>query len=332
MTVATFGTLTDGRTVEIAKLSSGTLNVSVLTLGAILSDVRLAGVDHGLTLGSPDIDAYAGRMGHFGAVMGPVANRIGQARATVDGRALPLEANGPGGHTQHGGSAGLHRKIWDVVDAGPDRIVLALDLPDGEGGFPGRRRITATYGVEDTALSLVLTAATDAPALMNLAHHGYWTMDGEPTWDGHGLTVHADHWLPSDADNLPSGEIATVAGGWADFRTPRVLNAAALPRLDNNWCLAGARGPLRPAAELRGRSGLSMRLDTTEPGLQVFDMATIDCGDAATHHRHPYGPRAGLALEPQFWPDAPNNATFPDIVLRPGQDWRHETRWTFARA
>ncbi len=325
-----FGTLPDGRDVEVLHLSDGPLSVSILTLGAILQDVRLAGVAHALTLGSPDLAAYLGPMASFGAVMGPVANRIGGARAILDGRELRFEPRPPHGHCLHGGSAGTHRKLWEVVAAGPARATLAVTLPDGEGGFPGTRRIEATYAVTGASLSLTLTAVTDAPTPMNLAHHGYWTMDGAPTWEGHLLQIHADRWLPTDATSLPSGEVAPVAGTGHDFRAGVRISPGRTPPLDHNFCLADARGPLRPAVALEGRSGVRLEVGTTEPGVQIFGMGHIDCADAPTHHPHPYGPHAGVAIEPQFWPDAMANPGFPGIVLRPGAPWRQDSVWHFS--
>lgn len=325
-----FGTMSDGRAVTRVTIGTGPLTVRLLDLGALIQDVRLHGVDHPLTLGGADVAAYEGVMSHFGAIMGPVVNRITNARAEVGGIVRRFEANQDGKHTRHGGNAGAHRKVWEIADRGADHVAFTVTLPDGEGGFTGTRRLTARYAVEDAALRMVLEAESDASTLMNLANHGYWTLHDQPTWEGHELTVHAERYLPTTDENLPTGEIAGVADTPYDFRAPRRLDDST-PKLDTNFCLADAPRELLPAVRLRGPTHLTLDIATTAPGVQVFDMGTIDTGHAATIHGRPYRPRAALAFEPQMWPDAPGRARWPDIVLRPGEAFRQETTYAFLR-
>ncbi|RVT82843.1 galactose mutarotase [Rhodobacteraceae bacterium CCMM004] len=322
-----FGALPDGRRVDIHRMSAGDLSASVLTLGAILNDLRVG--DRPLALGSPDVGPYAGRMGHFGAIMGPVVNRLSGAAAEIDGTRHSFEPKEGKSYTQHSGSAGIHRKVWQVVRKRRREIVLAVEMPDGEGGFPGNRRLTATWTLDAGGLTLTLEAETDAPTLMNPAFHGYWNLTGAPDWGGHRLQVLAERWLPTDADDLPTGGILPTAGGLRDFRAPRTVTPRDTPKLDHNFCLAAARGPRRPAVRLEG-GGMALTVETTAPGVQVFDMGTIDLGDVPTHHGHGYRPYAGLAFEPQMWPDAPAHPAFPSILLGPGETFRQETRFAVA--
>lgn len=328
----TFGTLADGRRVHSVTLRHGSLSARILTLGAILQDLRLDGVDHALTLGSESLAAYEGPMNYFGAVVGPVANRIAGARAQIAGRDCRFEANQDGRHVLHGGPSGPHAQVWTVEEASGDSVTLSLALADGLGGFPGNRRIAAHYALTpDQGLAVTLTADTDAPTLMNLAHHGYWNLDGGATWEGHSLQILAEHVLPTTGECLPTGEIRAVAGTEFDFREPRRLAAGSTPPLDHNFCLARARRPLAPALRLTGQSGLSMEVSTTEPGLQVFTAEPIDCAPHPSHRGAPYGARAGVAIEPQFWPDAPNHPGFPQIALAPGETWRQDSLFRFTR-
>ncbi|SFP15125.1 aldose epimerase family protein [Tranquillimonas alkanivorans] len=329
---APFGILSDGRTVDVLTLRRGPLTARVLTLGAILQDLRLDGHDHALTLGSPDLSAYEGPLAYFGAVVGPVANRIAGAQARVCGEVRHFEANQGGRHTLHSGSSGLHAQVWEVVDQGADFAVLAVDLADGTGGFPGNRRVMATYRLTDTpGLSVRLEAETDADTLMNLAHHGYWTMDGGATWEGQRLQVLAHRYLPVDGEQIPRGEVASVEGTPFDFREPREATEASAGHLDHNYCLAEARRGMTPALRLTGRNGLTLEVATTEPGLQVFGAATLHAEDYATHHGTGYGPFAAFAIEPQVWPDAPNHNDFPSVLLRPGERYEQETEFRFLR-
>lgn len=317
-----FGTTANGHPVHRMTMAAGDLSVTVLSLGAILQDVRLAGVAYGLTLGSDVLADYEGPMRYHGPVCGPVVNRISGATAPIGDKIMRLEAN-EGPHTLHGGSAGTHRKPWDIVATGADHANLSLSLPDGDGGFPGNRQITAHWAIVAPAtLRMTLTATTDAPTLMNLANHSYWNLDGSGRWDGHRLRVAADRMLPTTAAFIPTGEVADVTGTPYDMRVLREIRAAN-PPLDNNFCLSDRCGPLRDVLWLRGRSGVEMTVATTQPGIQVFDGRNARRPGRATYE--------GLAIEAQHWPDAPNHPGFPAITLAPGQTYRQITEWRFAR-
>lgn len=326
-----FGTTSDGGAVDIVRLRRGQLSLSLLTLGAVLQDVRLAGAPWSLTLGSAQIAAYDhGPMGYNGAIVGPVANRIAGAKAVLDGRMLQFEANEKGKTCLHGGSSGLATRVWQVADAGPAHLTLRIVLADGVGGFPGNRVIDAAFVLGDAAdLTLTLSATTDRPTLMNLTNHSYWSLDGKADTAGHVLRVAADHYLAVDEDLIPVGPPEPVDGTRFDLRAGRTLDLTE--GFDHNWCLAPARRPLSFAAELTGVSGVRMVLETTEPGLQIYDAARMATAPHPGHAGQPYGPHAGIALETQGWPDAPNRPDFPPVRLEPGQGHAQVTRWRFSR-
>src|SRR5690606_24016651 len=135
----------------------------------------------------------------------------------------------------------------------------------------------------------------------------------------------------TSAENLPTGTLADLTGHPHDMRKPRRITPDDLPPLDHNFCLAPGRRALTPALRLTGTSGTTMQVSTTEPGVQVFGAATISAGDTPTIHHRPYHHHAGLAIEPQFWPDAPNHAGFPSIALNPGDIWRQYTTYRFGK-
>jgi len=329
VTPAFFGTLADGDRVDRLTLLSGDLTVSLLTYGAILNDVRLAGVDHSLTLGSDDLAAYEGPLKYHGAIVGPVANRIAQARASLDGHRYVFDANEGGTTTLHGGYVGTHARVWQVTGLGADWAGLRLMLADGEGGFPGNRVITVRYAVlPGNVLELVLEAVTDAPTWINLAHHGYWNLSGAATTEGHRLMIHADRYTPVDGQMIPTG-VAAVEGTAFDFRTARPIGAGQPDRYDHNFCLSDQREELREVTVLTGPGGFSMRLSTTEPGLQVYDAARNSSAPFRGFGGEVYGPFSGIAIEAQGWPDALNQPGFPSIVLRPDAVYRQVTRWGF---
>ncbi|PZX10132.1 aldose 1-epimerase [Palleronia aestuarii] len=325
-----FGTLSDGREVGRLVLDNGALQVALLDLGALIQDVRLPGIAFPLTLGGASAEAYEGILSHFGAVLGPVANRIRGAEAVIDGRTYRFDANQDGRHTLHSGSTGVHRRIWRLVGASDIHAIFEIDLADGDGGFPGNRRLTARYELNETTLIVTLTGETDAPTLMSLASHGYWSVMDEPDWRGQRLQILSERYLPTDADDIPTGAIRDVAGTPYDFRTPRDLQGDDIPPLDNNFCLSDRAMPLRPAIRLGGNSGVELEISTTAPGVQVFDMNKFDV-TAATIHGRSYRRYAALAFEPQMWPDAPGRPGWPDITLHPGSIFSQVSAYRFLR-
>lgn len=327
-----FGIGADGQQIDRISISGGGLTASVLTRGAILQDLRMDGVEHGLTLGSSDLAAYEGPMASFGAIVAPVVNRIRDARATIRGQEYRFEANQAGRHVVHSGLTGSHRQVWQIDDASADTVTLSIDLPDGQGGFPGNKRVTARYMMAgDGTLRLEISASTDAPTLMNIAHHGYWNLGNRPDWNGHRLRIAAEQVLEADADVLPTGTLLDVAGTGFDFRAETEITPGRTVRLDHNFCLAAGRRDLTPILWLTGPDGLTLELASTEPGLQVYDGGAINSGEFSGVDGLPYRAFCGLALEPQFWPDAPNQPHFPDINLSPGEDWLQVTEFRFGR-
>lgn len=318
--IKAFGTTADGRAVQKITLAAGDLTVCLLTWGAVVQSVRLAGVGHDLTLGSDRLEDYEGDMRYHGAVMAPVANRIGGAQARIDGRDYGFEAN-LGRHCLHSGTTGAHLQVWDLVAASATAATLALDLPDGLGGFPGNRRVEARFSITDNALRLELHASTDAPTLWNATNHSYWALDGAEDFTGQSLQIAADHWLPTDAEDRPTGVIAPVEGVM-DFRLPRVLHPGQ-PPLDNCFCLSQTQTALRNVLHLQGKS-VALSVATTEPGVQVYD--------ARAARRPGRGAYEGLAIETQFWPDATSHAGFPSILLMPDETRVQITEWRFAQA
>ncbi len=325
-TITPFGRTASGTRVDAIRLTTPDLTATVLTYGAALGDLRLAGLPHALTLGGPDLAAYEGPMGYFGTIVGPVANRLAGARAPIGGRDYAFAPN-DGANLLHGGRDGIQTRVWKVVEADATRVCLELQLADGDGGFPGNRVLTAEYRAEGAALVLTLTAKTDAPTLMNLAHHGYWNPDGAATTRGLRLTVHADSYLPVDEALIPMGEVRPVHGVF-DLRQGRDLDLTE--GLDHNFCLAPAPRALTEVATLAG-SRATLHLASTEPGLQIYEGARVDTAPFPGHGGVPYGPFAGVAMEPQRWPDAPHNPGFPAITLDPGESYAQTTRWRFTR-
>lgn len=327
-----FGILPDGRPVLQATISGHGLRVSVITLGASVQDIRLQGVDHPLVLGFPTLEPYLGAGRYMGAIVGRYANRIAHGRAILDGQELHLDRNQAGRHMLHGGHDGSGTRNWMLAATAPDMVALADLLPAGHMGFPGAMLVRAIYQIlPGPTLMLTLLATSDALTLCNFAQHSYFNLDGAPSVAGHSLHVPAQDWLPVDAEMIPLGPPAPVAGTHLDFRKPvRLGTRLDGPAIDHNLCLSQRRRiyPQKAATLRAGR--VSMNLRSTEPGLQVYTANHFAPG-ATGIGGAPYGRHAGVALESQIWPDAPNHADYPSAVLQPGQIYRQITLLSFQR-
>jgi aldose 1-epimerase len=315
--VQRFGVTALGARVDRIVLTSAKMTATLLTYGCALQSLRMAGLVHDLTLGSDSLADYEGPMCYHGTLVGPVANRLTRAQAMIDGHMVQFQANEATGSLLHGGADGIQTRIWKITDLTAAAVTLTLDLPHGDGGFPGNRHITVRFNLSETTLRMDITATTDTPTLMNIAQHSYWNLNGTPTWAGHTLQIAADAFLPVTPETLPTGQVQTVAGSPFDFRHPRRI-APGDPVMDTCFCLTPS--PMRDVLWLTG-DHLRMIFATTEPGLQVYD---------GLHGIRPgYAPYEGLAIEAQGWPDAPNHAGFPSIALAPGQTYQQTTTWRF---
>ncbi len=329
-----FDYLDSGEPVHRHWLQAGKLRVAVLTYGATLQDLRLEGFEYPLVLGADRIAAYQTDALYFGATVGRVANRLARGQVTITGVKYQLDLGSGEKHLLHGGADGTQNQLWSLIEASASQITLGLRLADGHMGFPGTLDIRLTYRIiAPASLQMEIEATADAPTLCNLAHHSYYNLDSSADILDHQLQIHAPHYLPVDSELIPTGEIAPVAGSRFDFTALRPVRAAAgnTPHqsYDHNFCLAYAAQPSRRAATLYSpKSGIRLHLETTEPGLQVYDGEHISVDARQTLSKAPYGPHAGIALEAQRWPDAPHQPDFPSIALSPGEVYRQTTTWT----
>ncbi|WP_259782383.1 aldose epimerase family protein [Aestuariispira ectoiniformans] len=314
--------------IEAVAISGHGLSARFLNYGATLQDLRLASVDRSLVLGFDEpVDYLRHADQYFGAMAGRYANRICEGRAVIGGRAVQLDRNFLDRHLLHGGRDGSSMRVWRVASRTTSSVTFVDRLPDGHMGFPGCLDVQVTFEIlSGPALSLEVEAETDEETLCNFAHHAYFNLGGSASIEGHRLRIIADRYLPVTDTLIPTGALAAVKGSPFDFRKDAVLTAERLSTgYDHNYCLAERRVDLRPVARLSAPEGdVTMTIETTEPGLQFYDGAGINAG--------PYRAYAGLALEPQIWPDAPNHTGFPSALLRPGETYRQHTVFSFAQS
>jgi aldose 1-epimerase len=336
-TAEAFGQMPDGTQVHRVALEAEGIAAQAITWGAVLQDLQVrdrAGRLRRVVLGLATLAEYLEHSRNFSAICGRVVNRISGATFTLDGTRHALDANHRGRNTLHGGAGGFSKRVWTLAAHDATSVTFAIHSAAGDQGFPGAVDATCTHRLLPPAtLEVVLEATASAPTPVNLAFHPYFILDDEPTIDAHRLSVAADFFTPTDADGLPTGEVRSVAGTPYDFRTPRALRGPGHPEpgYDINLVLrtpAGATLPV-PAARLESGAGdLALEIETTAVALQLFDGHTLGLTVPGLHGRT-YGPRAGVALEPQNFPDAPNKPHFPSVTLRPGERFRQVSRFRF---
>lgn len=311
-----FGTTPEGEAFELVTLHNNELIVRITNYGARLLSLEYGGAD--CLYGPKTAAELLADTCYCGAICGRVANRIAGGRFTLDGKDYSLAVNNGPNHL-HGGLTGYNARVWTIESASDTCLQLSLVSPDGEEGYPGTVSIRATYRLEGRSLTLELVATTDAPTLLNLTNHAYWNLNGTGTVDTHTLQVNATEYTPM-VQNIPTGEIAPVAGTLYDLTRPAVLGERNAPGAiaggyDDNYVLPADGSVCEAAVLSNGRA--TLRVATNAPGLQVYT------GDYLPL------PRGGVALEAQNYPDSPHNPGFPTIELRPGETYRRTIRWSF---
>ena len=321
-------------------LEADGLQLEVVSGGASVRRLTVTdstGASTNVVLGHADPHTYDVDGGYLGATIGRYGNRIAKGRFELDGVVHELVTN-EGRNSLHGGLVGFDRRGWDVVERRSDLVRFALHSPDGDQGFPGALDVTVTYSVAPGLVRIDYAASTDRDTVVSLTNHAYFNLAGEGTGpiDDHVLCVAADAFTPVDAELIPTGELRDVTGTAFDWREPRrVGDGLDIPDeqlafgggLDHNFVVRGAG--LRPVATLHCPSGLTLAVASDQPGVQVYTGAHFD-GSVVGTSGTAYGPRAGVALETQGFPDAPNHPHFPSTVLRAGELLRSTTTWTFS--
>jgi len=321
-------TLKNEHGIEIAVTNYGG---AVVSLKAPDRDGRFADV----VLGYETLEEYVRNPRYFGGLIGRHANRIGAGKFSLNGTQFQLTQNNGANHL-HGGAKGFDKRVWEVIDQGSDgAAILCLEYfsPDGEEGYPGNVKANVTYKLsDDNELEINYEATTDRETIVNLTNHSYFNLAGSGDILGHELTLHADAFTPVSKELIPTGEIKSVENTPMDFRRGKAIGADLVSAggYDNNFVISDYNASLRRAARLyEPESGRVLEILTTQPGIQFYSGNFLDGSltgkSGAVYHKY-----TGLCLEPQHFPDAPNHANFPSTVLRPGETYRHVSKYRFS--
>lgn len=295
-----------------------------------------------MTLGYDSLEAYLEDHPYFGVTIGRFGNRIAAGTFSLDGQTYRVPINN-GPNALHGGPEGFDKKVWAAavrhLEAYGDCLVMRCVSPDGEMGFPGTLHVAVTFvWQDDNALRIEYEATTDAPTVVNLTNHAYFTLGATGNVLAQELRLDCDRFVPIDATGIPTGQLAEVANTPFDFRTAKAIGRdirAGHPQLtpfggyDHTFVLTAKAGTLRKFAELRNLdNGRKLTAFTTEPGVQVFT-ANFAPGQFTDRHGKPLPTHAAVCLETQHFPDSPNQPTFPSTRLAPEATYRSVTCYRF---
>lgn len=337
-----WGKTSDG-TVEVYTLTNvHGVETRITTYGATLISLKApdaSGQLKNIVLGFDSLEPYLARVPYYGATVGRYANRIAKARFTLEGKTYQLAAN-DGPNSLHGGKRGFDKRIWKaeaLPAAQGNGVRFTYVSPAGEEGYPGELTAHALYRLDDNDnLEIEYSATTTAATPVNLANHAYFNLTGDPSTPvlDHLVTINADRFTPVDATLIPTGELRAVAGTPFDFRTPHTVGSRIGDQdeqlrlghgYDHNFVLnKPASGVTLAAVVTEPKSGRSLEVRTTQPGLQFYTGNFMD-GKPLAGGGSFYAHRTGLCLETQHFPDSPNQPSFPSTLLKPGQVYTEKT-------
>ena len=325
---AEFGKTVDGAEVKLITLRNAKgLSAQIISYGAIIKELHAPDRDGNFTniLLTTDSLAKFQRFGGAAAVIGRVANRIAGAQFELDGATYKLPANS-GKHTIHGGRKGFAQSVWTVEvppqKAGESSVKLTYVSKDGEEGFPGNLKTSVIYTLTDAnELRVEYEAETDKATIVNLTNHAYWNLAGGGSCLDNVLWIPSSRYTPSDADLIPTGEIAPLAGTPMDFQQSTRIGerfGQLPPKLngyDHNFLLSESKAMKMAARLTEPKSGRVLEVRTTQPAVQLY---------TGNHLKN-----TAVCLETQHYPDAIHHTNFPSIVVRPGQPLKETTLFTF---
>ena len=332
----------EGREIPLLTLKNETMAVELLPFGAAVRSLWVPdkkGNPTDVVLGYESLEEYRELDGCLGGTLGRCANRIGGARFTLNGMEYRLAAN-DGPNSLHGGRAGFDKQVWSVSELSKNRVTLSLDSPGGQEGYPGALSVRVTYTLARGALSIGYWAGHTGDTVFNPSSHTYFNLSGHHSGrvEGQYIRLNASRYTPTLPGSIPTGELAPVDATPMDLRTAQPIGArinepfgqlTLAGGYDHNWVIDGWDRALRPAAlAWSPETGISMEVSTTLPGVQFYTGNYLD-GCPVGKGGAVYAARCGFCLETQFFPDTPNQPSFPSCVLRAGEDYNSRTVYRF---
>ncbi len=335
-----FGNYYNAPVKEYALTNSSGMEVDILNYGGTITKLLVPdrnGKMGDVVLGFENFSGYMQKNDpYIGALVGRYANRIANAKFTLDGKEYKLAPNNFG-NSLHGGNVGFDKVIWNVEKIGDSSLKLTYQSKDGEEGYPGNLNAQVIYTLgPDNSLKIDYTATTDKPTPVNLTNHSYFNLSAgkDSTIVDHVLQLNADKYTPVNDQLIPTGQIADVKGTPLDFTTAKAIGKdidKVKGGFDHNWILSKSGDGLQEAATVYDPgSGRYMEVFTTQPGIQFYSGNFLNGSLQLTKQGQIYIPHAGLCLETQHYPDSPNQPSFPGTILKPGETYKQTTVYKFS--
>lgn len=329
-----FGTMPSGEDVYSYTLTNESgASVRIIEYGAALVNIFLPDKngDFGdVICGYDTLEGYLSDEGQYqGAVVGRVANRISNASFTLNGKEYNLDKN-DGTNSLHGGFNSYNTRVWksDIAEFdGYDTLTLTLHSPDGDCNYPGNLDITVTYTfTEDNKLTLDYTAKTDADTFVNLTNHSYFNLSGFNHGDikNHKIKVYSDKITATDENLIPTGEFTPVDGTKYDLREFRMLTE----EYDDNFVLDADGTPKLAVEAIDTHSGRGVKVYTTLPGIQIYT-GNFMGGENLYKRGVKSEKHHAFCMETQYYPDTPNNHSFPSCLIKAGKEYKSTTTYAF---
>ena len=309
--------------------------VHIMTLGGIIREWNVAtGEDEpiNIILGYPYTESYLSDTAFHGALAGRYCNRIANSRFSLNGKVYQLTPN-EGPHQLHGGPLGFNRRHWTVVEQTDNSLTLELYSANGDQGYPGNLTVQVCYLLnDDGALHIDWRAQSDADTYVSITSHGYFNLAGQGDIYEHFLRIPAESYTAMDSDSIPVGKLCKVEDSVLDLRTFTRLGDALLGEaetiqdyggLDHNYAFGDTDLKLR-AELVSPTSQLKLSVRSTLPGLQCYTGNHLQANGI-------HGCHEGICLEPQYYPDSPNQPEFPSPLLRANETMRHSIRYEVSR-
>jgi aldose 1-epimerase len=335
-----FGTIDDKPVWLFTLKNVHNIMVKITNYGGIITSIVIPdknGKPGDIVLGYDSLKPYIENNPYFGAIVGRYANRIANARFTLDKKTYTLPKN-DGKNSLHGGVKGFDKVVWDAEekqDSSQVSLVLSYLSRDGEEGFPGSLDVRVTYTLNnENELQTMIEATTYKSTPVNLCNHTYFNLRcADTSILGHRLMINSDRYTVVNEELIPTGELRSVTGGPMDFTAPSSVGVRidqVKGGYDHNYVLLKQGSDLSFAARLEEQtSGRIMEILTTQPGIQFYSGNFLD-GTIHGKQDKIYRQHYGLCLETQHFPDSPNQPTFPNTILRPGEKYREVTVYKFA--
>ena len=304
-----------------------------------------------VVLGFDNIDQYADTLNSpsdYGSSVGRYANRIKDAKFTLNGTEYQLKANDKVNCLHGGGTTGWMNKVYDAEQVDDQTLSLTILAEDGDNGIPGTAPAVTTYKItEGNTLDITWEATTDKETIINQTNHNYYNLNGDFTQPGYDMVlyVNADNFTPSDKLYIPTGEIKSVEGTPMDFRTPHAIGDSIKSDYDqiqnaggydHNWCLNtykdGKGDDTQVCASLYSpKTGIFMEMFTNEPGVQVYSGNFQGIGNEPNikHKGGVYPQHVSVCLESQKYPDSPNKKDWVQPTLKPGEKYYSHAAYRF---